>query len=55
LHADSHPTDLNAIEPKAFDRIARHGYEAAKATLAAHSSSHFPSTDVLWPEIAVDA
>jgi NTE family protein len=33
----NHPTDLNALSPAGFDRIARHGYEVADTTLTAHA------------------
>lgn len=36
-----HPTDLAAIRPELFDRIERHGYEVADATLTAYAPDHF--------------
>lgn len=36
-----HPTDLAAVTPELFDRIARHGYEVADATLTAYASDLF--------------
>ena len=38
----AHPTDLNALTEAVFDRIARHGYEIADATLTAYSPEEFP-------------
>ncbi len=35
--AASYPTDLNALSPKAFDRIARHGQEVAELTLSTYA------------------
>ena len=36
------PTDLNALAPSLFDRIARHGFEVAEATLGARAAGEFP-------------
>lgn len=36
-----HPTDLKALPEAIFDRIARHGYEIADATLTSHSPGQF--------------
>jgi len=41
LLALRHPTDLKAIPKALFDRIARHGYEIADATLTAYASKQF--------------
>ncbi|MBT9293091.1 patatin-like phospholipase family protein [Prosthecodimorpha staleyi] len=43
-----HPTDLQAPSPDLFDRIARHGFEVADATLTAYSPKYFPKTR-RWP------
>jgi NTE family protein len=43
-----HPTDLKAPSPDLFDRIARHGFEVADATLTAYSSTEFPVSRQ-WP------
>jgi NTE family protein len=37
----AYPTDLSALEPDAFDRIARHGYEVADRTLTTYNAKHF--------------
>jgi NTE family protein len=42
-----HPTDLKAISEPLFDRIARHGYELADATLTAYSPAQF-SRSLQW-------
>jgi len=39
--AANHPTDLRALEPNAFDRIARHGYEVTDCTLTTYAKQHF--------------
>ncbi len=36
------PTDLNSLSPPLFDRIARHGFEVADATLCARAPREFP-------------
>jgi NTE family protein len=38
----THPTDLKAPSKTLFDRIARHGFEAADATLSARLPGEFP-------------
>lgn len=43
-----YPTDLKALTKECFDRIARHGFEVADATLTAHATRDFPRS-VLWP------
>lgn len=40
----TYPTDLNAVTPDAFDRIARHGYEVADRTLSTYQEAHFGSS-----------
>jgi NTE family protein len=40
--AADHPTDLKALSDGAFDRLARHGFEAADATLTSYAASRFP-------------
>lgn len=42
-----HPTRLAAVSEKLFDRIARHGYEIADATLTTYAQMHF-STSLAW-------
>jgi NTE family protein len=37
-----HPTALDALTETLFDRIARHGFEVAEATLSARAASTFP-------------
>jgi NTE family protein len=44
----AHPTDLKALSKQDFDRIARHGFEVADATLAAYASDLF-TTCFSWP------
>jgi NTE family protein len=44
------PTGLSAVSPHIFDRIARHGYEVADATLTAYSTSEFPNS-MHWREV----
>lgn len=39
------PTDLNALSPGAFDRIARHGYEVADRTLTTYSPKYFRTSN----------
>ncbi|SFU94608.1 MULTISPECIES: patatin-like phospholipase family protein [unclassified Methylobacterium] len=39
-----HPTDLKAMTPAAFERIARHGFEVADTVLTTHSAALFPRT-----------
>jgi NTE family protein len=46
--AFKYPTDLKALSTVCFDRIARHGFEVADATLNAHAPKHFP-TAFAWP------
>jgi NTE family protein len=36
-----YPTDLKALAAETFDRVARHGYEVADATLTTHAASRF--------------
>jgi NTE family protein len=40
--AADHPTDLSALSDGAFDGLARHGFEAADATLTSYAASRFP-------------
>jgi NTE family protein len=40
--AFGYPTDLKAIPENLFDRLARHGYELADATLTVYSPDRFP-------------
>ena len=40
--AFGYPTDLKAIPENLFDRLARHGYELADATLTVYSPERFP-------------
>jgi NTE family protein len=42
-----HATDLKALSPALFDRIARHGYELADATLTAYCPAEF-SRSFAW-------
>jgi len=44
----THPTDLKALPKHLFDRIARHGFEAAGATLAARAPERF-ARFIGWP------
>lgn len=44
IHALRHPTDLAALAPDVFDRIARHGYEVADATLTAYAPDVVPAS-----------
>lgn len=41
------PTDLKAVSQHAFDRIARHGFEIADATLTAYAAADF-QTSFAW-------
>ncbi len=43
-----YPTDLKALSEICFDRIARHGFEVADATLRAYTSNQFV-TAFAWP------
>lgn len=43
------PTALTSLTNQLFDRIERHGYEIADATLTTHSPQHFP-TSLTWAE-----
>jgi NTE family protein len=45
--AFAYPTDLRALPPQSFDRLARHGYELADATLTAHVPEHF-ARSIAW-------
>jgi len=49
--ASTSPTHLRALTIPAFDTIARHGFEAADATLTAHRPSEFTSS-FRWPSAA---
>jgi NTE family protein len=40
--AGDHPTDLKALSSEVFDRLVRHGFEAADATLTTYAASRFP-------------
>lgn len=42
-----HPTDLRAMTPAAFERIARHGFEVADVVLTTHSAASYP-TSLRW-------
>lgn len=44
------PTDLNALPEPLFDRIARHGFEVAEATLSARAAEICP-TRVTWQDV----
>lgn len=44
------PTGLSAVSCQIFDRIARHGYEVADATLTAYSPQEFPNS-MRWTEV----
>jgi NTE family protein len=39
-----HPTDLRAMSPEVFERVARHGFEVADTVLTTHSADLFPRT-----------
>ncbi|MHC2276217.1 NTE family protein [Bradyrhizobium diazoefficiens] len=39
--AAGHPTDLKALGEQGFDRLTRHGYEAADITLTTYATKHF--------------
>jgi NTE family protein len=45
--AAAHPTDLNALSPVAFDRIARHGYEVADRTFTTYNFRYFKKSN-MW-------
>jgi NTE family protein len=49
--AFKYPTDLTALTPACFDRIARHGFEVSDATLTAHAKRHF-SRSFPWAPLA---
>ena len=40
--AGDHPTDLKALSVEVFDRLVRHGFEVADATLTTYAPSRFP-------------
>lgn len=44
--AATHPTDLSALPPAAFDRIARHGHEIAARTLTTYSPANVGGAQV---------
>jgi NTE family protein len=44
----AYPTDLRALPEADFDRIARHGFEIADATLSAYAPTRFPRS-FRWP------
>ena len=46
-----YPTDLRALTTCNFDRLARHGFEAADTTLTTHSAAEFPQS-LRWNETA---
>lgn len=46
-----HPTDLKAMSPTVFERIARHGFEVADTVLTTHSLALFPQMH-RWPSEA---
>jgi NTE family protein len=46
--AHLHPTDLTAMAPHVFERIARHGFEMADIILTTHSRAEFPACHA-WP------
>lgn len=46
--AVAHPTALNKLSAQEFDLIARHGFECADATLAAHAGTEFDDRQ-RWP------
>lgn len=48
LAALGHPTDLRAMSPAVFERIARHGFEVADMVLTTHSANLFPKS-YAWP------
>lgn len=43
-----HPTDLRAMTPAIFERVARHGFEVADIVLTTHSPAIFPVSHG-WP------
>jgi NTE family protein len=45
--AAAHPTDLNALSPVAFDRLARHGYEVADRTFTTYNFRYFKTSN-MW-------
>ena len=47
-----HPTDLNAVPEQVFDRLARHGFETADATLTARAPDAF-ARSVAWIDLAI--
>jgi NTE family protein len=46
-----YPTDQKALTPEDFDRVARHGFEAADTTLTTHAAVEFPQS-LRWSETA---
>jgi NTE family protein len=46
-----HPTDLTALTIEDFDRIARHGFEAADTTLTTYNPDEFPQS-MPWRDAA---
>ena len=44
-----HPTDLRAMSPAVFERIARHGFEVADTVLTTYSPDLFPETQRWQP------
>jgi NTE family protein len=46
-----YPTDLKALTTGDFDRLARHGFEAADTTLTTHAATEFPQS-LRWSETA---
>jgi NTE family protein len=49
--AVEYPTDLKALSAADFDRLARHGFEAADTTLTTYAAAAFPQS-LPWSEIA---
>jgi NTE family protein len=46
-----YPTDLKALTAVDFDRLARHGFEAADTTLTTYAAAAFPQS-LPWSESA---
>jgi NTE family protein len=46
-----HPTDLAALTHEHFDRLARHGFEAADTTLTTYNAAEFPRS-ISWSDAA---
>lgn len=49
-----HPTDLRAMTPAVFERVARHGFEVADIVLTTHSPALFAAS-YGWPNSEVTA